>query len=312
MKTKIFKLASILCLLLLIAASVSAQESKYLVPDFSFGVAADPQYVDADPGGPVGTRYYRASVEKLENAVNHFNEARLAFAIELGDMIDHNVDSSYKIMNNVWDKLNIPHYQVIGNHDFGGIEGEKTREYVLPLLGLKRGYYDFVYQGWRFVVLDCSDLSMFGNPKGSDNYNKAKGEYDELKARGIINAQVWNGGLSEEQITWLRQTLQKATDAGEKAIVFCHIPLFPPNQHNLWGNNRIMKILESYPCVMAYVDGHNHAGNYGVKNGIHYLNLHGMCETPENNAYAIFEVYKDHIRVIGNGREPNRILPFLR
>jgi hypothetical protein len=60
--------------------------------------------------------------------------------------------------------------------------------------------------------------------------------------------------------------------------------------------------------VKAYINGHNHKGKYGQKNGIHYLTLKGMVET-ESNAYSIIGIFQDRIKVIGYGRETDRVLP---
>ena len=58
---------------------------------------------------------------------------------------------------------------------------------------------------------------------------------------------------------------------------------------------------EDYPCVKAYVNGHNHEGNYGVDTGIHYLTLKGMVDTHETS-YAIFNINSDGIVVKGFGQ----------
>jgi hypothetical protein len=60
--------------------------------------------------------------------------------------------------------------------------------------------------------------------------------------------------------------------------------------------------------VAAYVNGHNHAGNYGQRDGIHYLTLKGMVDT-EQTSYAVIEIYADRLVVKGFGREKERELP---
>lgn len=44
-------------------------------------------------------------------------------------------------------------------------------------------------------------------------------------------------------------------------------------------------MLERHPSVKLWLDGHDHDGNYGVRAGIHYLNLKGMLDT-EETAYG--------------------------
>ena len=47
-----------------------------------------------------------------------------------------------------------------------------------------------------------------------------------------------------------------------------------------------------------------------MKNGIHYLTVHGMVETRESNAYAVVHVEGDRLEIDGRGREPDRLLDF--
>ncbi len=59
--------------------------------------------------------------------------------------------------------------------------------------------------------------------------------------------------------------------------------------------------------MKAYINGHNHKGNYKIKSGIHYLTLKGMVDT-EKTSYAVIKVDEVSIDVTGYGREENRKL----
>lgn len=128
------------------------------------------------------------------------------------------------------------------------------------------------------------------------------------KAEGKINAQTWNGGVSDEQLTWLQGVLEKSAQRNEKVVVLAHMPVYPANEHNVWNDEEVIKVLEGTGNVVAYFNGHNHAGNYGVQNGIHYVNLKGMVDTADTTAYSIVRVYKDRLEVDGYGREIDRVL----
>ena len=106
---------------------------------------------------------------------------------------------------------------------------------------------------------------------------------------------------------WLRRVLQKAESAKEKVMLFCHFPVYPADPHNLWNAQEVIKLLEGFSCVKAYVNGHNHKGKYGIKKGIHYLTCKGMVET-DQSAYSIFRVQDEEINVLGFGRESERLL----
>ena len=282
------------------ASAVDAAE-----PIFRFGVAADAQYCDT---ANRGTRYYRASLTKLQECVTDFNSrGDLTFVIHLGDFIDRKFASFDQLLP-TYQQLKMPAYHVLGNHDFYVANADKSK--VPQKLGLEKPYYDFVYHSWRFVVLDGNELSLYALPKRSAKYKAAEAMLQSLKAKEASNAYDWNGGIGAEQIAWLQQTLADAEQAGEKVIVFCHFPIFPKHSHNLWNDTELVDAIEPYKCVVAYINGHNHRGHYGKKNGIHYLTVHGMVETADQNAYAVFEVYKDRLNVIGYGREPSRVLHF--
>jgi manganese-dependent ADP-ribose/CDP-alcohol diphosphatase len=279
---------------------------KAETPEFSFGVIADVQYCDCDSNLQVD-RHYRASLQKLEECVQDLKTNDLVFVIQVGDFIDQEFTSFDRVLP-IYQQLKAPKYHVLGNHDFLVEPEEKGR--ILEKLGLKKGYYDFTYFSWRFIVLDGNDLSFYVLSETDEKYPEAEAMYQKFSSEGLVNAQTWNGGLSTQQITWLQKTLEKADEAGEKVILFCHFPVFPqPDMHNLWNDSELINILESYKNVVAYMNGHNHAGNYGEKHGIHYLTFQAMVQTPEENAYAVVEVYPDHLKVIGRGREPVRILP---
>ena len=63
-------------------------------------------------------------------------------------------------------------------------------------------------------------------------------------------------------------------------------------------------------CVVAWICGHDHAGGYTLRNGVHHLTLHGTCETRDQPACAVIRVFPDRLSVTGFGREPSRELPF--
>lgn len=271
---------------------------------FSLGIIADIQYCDCDP---YKRRYYRFSLGKLSDCSQNFNERKLTFVIQLGDLIDRHFAGFDKVLP-IYQKLHMPYYHVLGNHDFSVEKNEKEK--VPDKLGLKKGYYDFVYNFWRFVVLDGNDLSLYAQPEDSMKYKEAAVMYQELKNNAASNAHSWNGGVGALQIQWLEKTIDNAQQAGEKVIIFGHFPVFPKNKHNLWNDTEVINIIERYNNVVAYINGHNHSGNYALRDGIHYLTLQAMVEAPGQTAYTIIEVYQDHLRLIGYGREQCRSLSF--
>ena len=264
---------------------------------FSFGLIADCQYCKLAGDG---RRKYSMSKEKLESCVEHLNRFELEFVVHLGDFIDRDF-GSFKVVGPIFDGLKAPGYHVLGNHDFAVSDQQKAL--VPAKLGLENRYYAFQAEGWRFLVLDGNDISFIAWPKGSAEYQAATDYYSKLKTE----SPKWNGAVGKEQLAWLTDNLDEAKKANEKVMVFCHFPVFPANSHNLWNADEVMQLLEQYDEVKAYVNGHNHAGNYGEKNGIHYLTLKAMVDT-EENAYAVMQVFDDRLEMSGFGREKDRSL----
>ncbi|KKK33667.1 hypothetical protein WQ57_23920 [Mesobacillus campisalis] len=283
----------------LTAASPAAFAKSEEKPKFEFGLVPDAQYCDCDING---TRYYSNSLDKLKEAAQTFNSEKVDFTVQTGDFIDRNLSSFSDILP-IFNLIEGPKYHVLGNHDF-----PVTTDEVVDILGMPNQYYDFKHKNWRFVVLDTNDLSLYANAEGSEKHQEAQEMYNTLKENNEINAQTWNGGISEEQLTWLRGVLQKAEQRNEKVVVIGHMPVYPDNNHNVWNDEAVIAELEAVRNVVAYFNGHNHAGNYAVKNGIHYVNLKGMVETDDTNSYSIVQVYKDRLEVDGYGRETDRVL----
>ena len=283
----------------LLAGKAGAAEGR-----LRFGVIADPQYAEAPPNLTLG-RYYANSLDKMRAAVDTLNGEDLRFVVTLGDVIDRDVMSYEKILP-IYRTLRHETRFVLGNHDFD--LAPEHRGQVPGLLGMEGPHYDFTVAGIRFIVLDGNDVSLFAPPPDDPRRMLAAERLEQAKAAGLVNAKPWNGSLSDSQFTWLEGSLQAARAAGERVVVLNHYPVAPDNPHNLWDADRITGLLARQPHVIAYFNGHNHAGNYVERDGIHYVNFHGMVDTPDHSAFAVVEISGDRLEIRGFGREPSRSL----
>jgi len=271
---------------------------------FRFGIVADPQYA---PVPPRGSRFYAHSLWKLSEAVDDFNAQDVEFTVTLGDIIDRHWESYAHILP-VYDRLDAPNVFVLGNHDY-----EVARDYLESVerrTGLDRAYYDFTGGGYRFVVLDGNEISLFANERGSENHALAEERLAALAAAGAENAKRWNGGMSDAQFAWAEDVFADARSKGERVIVMGHYPVFPKDMHNMWDDNRLVDLLTAQDNAVLYLNGHNHAGNYAQAGSVHFLNVKGMVETPDTTAYAVAEVHDDRIEILGRGIEESRTLRF--
>ena len=277
-----------------VAAHLPAAEPKPGSPLFRFGAVADCQYCSQTSL----LRKYNLSPKKLTECVEQYNKLDLAFVVHLGDFIDRDFES-FNVVSPIFAKLKAPRYHVLGNHDFSVADDKK--ELVPKRMGLKSRYYEFTHKGWRFIVLDGNDVSLYAYPKDDPRTKAATAFHRRLKA----GTPTWNGGVGGKQLAWVKGRLAVAAKAGERVILFCHFPVHPENIHNLWNHEAVTSLLAEYSCVAAFLNGHNHAGNYGEKRGIHYLTIKGMVDTLKNS-YGVVEVYEDRLVLKGFGRQEDR------
>jgi manganese-dependent ADP-ribose/CDP-alcohol diphosphatase len=274
--------------------------------EFKVGLVADAQYADIPAKG---TRFYRESVGKLGAAVEHFNGRDCAFCVHLGDLIDR-AWASFSAIEEPLRKSRPKWHQVLGNHDFDVLDAEKGQ--VPGRLGMIWRHGSFAHGGVRFVILDTNDVSTYAHAAGSAEHAAAERELARIKAAKLPQAQNWNGGVGPAQLAWLEKTCRDAATAGEKVVALGHHPIFPFGNHVAWNASEVLAILARHRHVVAYLNGHNHAGAYGEHEGLQCVTMQGMVETADTTAYATATVHADRIVLTGAGREPSRELRFRR
>ena len=71
----------------------------------------------------------------------------------------------------------------------------------------------------------------------------------------------FGGGLSNEQLAWMRHELAEAAGQGQRALVFCHLPIHPnsgPPASLMWNFQEAMSVIEESGCVAGVFSGHAH------------------------------------------------------
>eukprot|EP00026_Physarum_polycephalum_P010692 Phypoly_transcript_10866.p1 GENE.Phypoly_transcript_10866~~Phypoly_transcript_10866.p1 ORF type:complete len:257 (-),score=34.70 Phypoly_transcript_10866:372-1142(-) len=243
--------------------AVSLPPRARIKPLFSFGVIADIQYADK----PLVTgrdRYEKDAIVKLKASLGHWmkchDDTPLNCIVNLGDIIDGHegedaVEKDRRDLHDVLGALstiNLPKYHVLGNHCVWNL----GCEYTTKALGMPHRYYDKpIANGWRFVFLDGTDLSLM---KESHSMEEAKEYFKENSHRMLED---WNGGFSKKQQQWLLQVFEKAKQNKEKLILFCHWPLV-----NLWTPEFSSSLLWNAEDILQMLDPE---GTCGIK----YLGL---------------------------------------
>jgi manganese-dependent ADP-ribose/CDP-alcohol diphosphatase len=187
---------------------------------------------------------------------------------------------------------------------------DELKERVPKRLGMAWRYGAFEAHGVRFVVLDTNDVTVYAHPSGSAEKAAAEKELARLTAANVKQAKPWNGGIGVTQLAWLDRTCAEAREKRQKVIVFAHHPVFPDGPHNVWNAAEVLATLDRHTHVGAWINGHNHAGAFGERNGVPFLTMKGMVETADTTAFATAKILRDRIVLTGHGREPSREMPF--
>ncbi|MEK7953242.1 metallophosphoesterase [Luteolibacter soli] len=286
-------------------AALAADEpavAEAQAPLLRFGLIADAQYADADQEGE---RHYRSTPEKLKRAVEIIRAAKPEFTLQLGDFIDRDF-KSFDTMLPIIKELGHPVYHLLGNHDYSVADTEKSR--VVATLGMPHDYYTFRSGNIRIVMLDTNSISTYKYPANTPSATAAAEQLKALEATGQPGAKPWNGGASTPQLEWLDRELTAADVAKERVILCGHHPLIPADMHQLWNHEAVLAVIDKHPSVVAWFNGHNHAGDFVERKGLPYLTFRSMLHQPENTAFSIVDVHADRIVITGHGREISRVL----
>ena len=228
-------------------ATVNIQE-----PLFSFGVISDIQYGNFPNGmnfEKTMHRYYSDAINKLDDAIKFWNTSiSPEFVLQLGDVIDgknthfNDSETAFKSIRDSFDKLKTNLHNVLGNHELYNF----SRKTLLDSGFYKTDtcdeavYYDFtVASRFRFVIIDCFEISAIGYDKQGANYGKAveilKRENpntdwnDSGNMSGLAVRYVkYNGSVSDRQLLWLEEVLNDADQKEQIVIISGTISFLQP------------------------------------------------------------------------------------
>lgn len=228
------------------------------------GLLTDLHYADKPPAG---TRYYRETLAKLEDAAAQFERDKPDLVVELGDFIDSadSVDIEKKYLARIhkaFAALPGDKHYVLGNHCVTTL----TKEQFLGGVGQKAAHYSFDVGGFHFVVLDAcfrADRVPYGGV-----------EFDWKDAN-----------LPQEQVEWLKEDLN---GTAHQTIVLAHQRLDDKGAYSVKNAAQVRQVLEASGKVLAVFQGHSHKNDLQDIRGIHYCTLAAMIEGTglENSGFA--------------------------
>ena len=207
--------------------------------------------------------------EGFAQAIDTINSLNPSFVIAGGDLImDANnqtysrADSLYNLYLSVSEKLEMPLYNSMGNHEVFGTNESSGVEKEHPEYGEKmyekrlgRSYYAFEYKGWKFIILNSVE----------DN-----GNYGYM---GLIDS---------SQMEWIKKELL-ITKPNTPIVVTTHIPFISTYSQVYQGstvaNSESLVVTNSKEVVALFskhnlklvLQGHHHLVEDIFVNEIHYI-----------------------------------------
>jgi len=269
--------------LLTTAAMASGARAEKNRAALRLGLVTDLHFADKPAHG---TRFYRQTPAKLEEAGAAFEKAAPQHVVELGDFIDaaDSVAAETGYLRDIHRRFSaLPgrkHF-VLGNHCVFTL----TKREFLDGVQRKRSFYSFDEAGFHFVLLDACHRS-----DGADYGRK--------------NFQWTDAHIPPSQLEWLAADLRQAK---RPAIVFVHQRLDVANHYGVRNAPSVRRILEESGRVQAVFQGHSHKNDHRVINGIHYTTLVAMVEGAgeENNGYSILKIQPNGALEVTGFRKQN-------
>lgn len=184
--------------------------------------------------------------EGFKKAIDTVNKMDLDFVITGGDLVMDalavsysRADSLYNLYNLISKEIKVPVYNTMGNHEIYGWYERSGADTNHPEYGKKmfenrlgKRFQSFEHKGWKFFILDSVEKD-------------SKGGYQ--------------GGVSDDQITWLKEELA-ATDTLTPLVISAHIPFITTESQILNGStaaNHPAEVITNSKDVLDLFKHHN-------------------------------------------------------
>lgn len=190
------------------------------------------------------------NISNFKDAINDFYKINphMDALVLNGDTVDQGKDEQYdeikKVISKNSGKLPDTIIKNLGNHEFYNYDEDSnsqeaiedfTHKY-LEFSGTEKVYHDTWLKGYHFISL------------GSDNITS--GDLGSTQA-----------SLSDEQLSWLRETLKENYVEGKPIFVFLHQPIsinfFGGQWYGVKQGDKLKEILNDYPEVFIF-SSHTH------------------------------------------------------
>ena len=209
------------------------------------------------------------SGEILDDVISQINTSgAYDFIMFTGDLVNTPKVSELEKFTMHANKLVYPWYAIDGNHDIG-IDGPLTKYKFISVLGenndkmkQKNIYYSFTpKKGYRVICLDS-----------------------------IIDYKITtNGKISNEQLEWLRNELDKYK---KETIILCtHVPVTEPyssSSHKMENEYELKRILKTHTNPIIVLQGHYHAARLIQNDNMLIIACPSLVSYP--NAFRVINI----------------------
>lgn len=201
---------------------------------------------------------YRTQV--LEEAVESINKEKdIAFVVFTGDNIDspkpYYLPDFVKIIN----RLNVPYYIIIGNHDVYKNNGLSKAQYLEIIRENNFFYkytkpnYVFKKNGFVFIVVD--------------------GAKEVIPGTG--------GYYKQDTLNWLDKQLTKHKKS--PVVILQHFPVVEPKEsktHEVYQKENYLNIIDNHDNIVSVIAGHYHINGEKMRNGVYHISSPTLLSTP--------------------------------
>lgn len=216
--------------------------------------------------------YSQREVEKskgvFEKTIDDINTIpNVDFVVFTGDNIDQANDTDLKGFLKIANKLNVPYYIVIGNHEVFKSQKFDKKEYMKVVRKYSKNCrpsganYVFKRDGLIFLVVDG--------------------------AKEVIPGPA--GYYKKDTLKWLDKQLTKYKD--DKVVIFQHFPIVEPyynRTHTTYNVDEYKNILKNHNNVIAIFSGHYHANGEKMVDGIYHVSTPALVADPHD--YKVVEI----------------------
>ena len=209
---------------------------------------------------------FRESV--LKSTVEDINTLKnVSFVVFTGDNIDKANPEYLKDFVQIVNKLKVPYYMIIGNHEVfktGNLSKLRYMEIIRQnnfFYRPSKPNYKFTKNGFMFLIVDG--------------------------AKEVIPGA--NGYYRKDTLDWVEHHLQK--NPKKTTIILQHFPLVPPKDmatHKTYQAEKYLEMLDKYDNVIAVISGHYHINGEQMRNGVYHVCTPTLLNSPHQ--YKIIDI----------------------